>query len=209
MPMSTRKTEQEIFWEGEFGNEYVTRNQSANLIASNTHLFAKVLARTHGIGSVIEFGANIGNNLKALRHLLPNAELAGIEINSLAAEQLNTWGEAEVFHESVLEFEAARQWDMALIKGVLIHISPDCLPEVYDRLHRTAGRYICIVEYYNPSPVEVSYRGHVNRPFKRDFAGEMLDRFPDLRVVDYGFAWRRDPVFPLDDCSWFLLEKRS
>lgn len=209
MPMSTRKTEQEIFWEGEFGNEYVTRNQSANLIASNTHLFAKVLARTHGIGSVIEFGANIGNNLKALRHLLPNAELAGIEINSLAAEQLNTWGEAEVFHESILEFEAARQWDMALIKGVLIHISPDCLPEVYDRLYRTAGRYICIVEYYNPSPVEVSYRGHVNRLFKRDFAGEMLDRFPDLRVVDYGFAWRRDPVFPLDDCSWFLLEKRS
>lgn len=92
MLMSTRKTEQEAFLEGEFGNEYVTRNQSAKLIASNTHLFAKVLARTHGIGSVIEFGANIGNNLKALRHLLPNAELAGIEINSFAAEQLKNRG---------------------------------------------------------------------------------------------------------------------
>lgn len=207
--MNTRKTEQEAFWEGDFGNEYVARNQGARIVASNTHLFAKVLARTGGVGSLIEFGANIGNNLRALRQLLPDASLAAIEINGSAVEQLQTWGEAEIFHQSILDFEPPRQWDMSLIKGVLIHISPDYLGEVYERLYRASRRYICIVEYYNPSPVEVSYRGHANRLFKRDFAGEMLDRFPDLAVVDYGFGWRRDPVFPLDDCTWFLLEKRS
>ncbi|MBI3705395.1 MAG: pseudaminic acid biosynthesis-associated methylase, partial [Rhizobiales bacterium] len=39
-----------------------------------------------------------------------------------------------------------------------------------------------------------------------DVAGDMLDRVP-LRIVDYGFAWRRDPVFPQDDVTWFLLER--
>jgi spore coat polysaccharide biosynthesis protein SpsF len=55
----------------------------------------------------------------------------------------------------------------------------------------------------------VSYRGHADRLFKRDFAGEMMDMYPDLFLVDYGFAYRRDPSFPQDDISWFLMEKRS
>lgn len=207
--MSTRKTEQESFWEGEFGDEYVARNQGAAIVASNTHLFAKVLARTRQVGSIIEFGANIGNNLRALRQLLPAAQLSAVEINASAVDQLKTWGQAEVFHQSILDFAPPRQWDLSLIKGVLIHISPDHLDEVYRRLYGASRRYICLVEYYNPSPVEVTYRGHANRLFKRDFAGEMLDRYPDLTVVDYGFGWRRDPVFPLDDCTWFLLEKRG
>ena len=37
--------------------------------------------------------------------------------------------------------------------------------------------------------------------------GEMLDRYSDLHLVDYGFVWRRD-VFAQDDLTWFLLEKR-
>jgi len=43
--------------------------------------------------------------------------------------------------------------------------------------------------------------------FKRDFAGEMLDRYRDLKLVDYGFAYHRDPAFSHDDITWFLLEK--
>lgn len=58
-------------------------------------------------------------------------------------------------------------------------------------------------------PVVVSYRGHEDRLFKRDFAGEMLDRYPDLELVDYGFVYHRDPNFPQDDPNWFLLRKRS
>jgi spore coat polysaccharide biosynthesis protein SpsF len=37
----------------------------------------------------------------------------------------------------------------------------------------------------------------------------MLDKFPSLRVVDYGFVWKRDPVFPQDDLTWFVLEKNA
>ena len=48
---------------------------------------------------------------------------------------------------------------------------------------------------------------HQGKLFKRDFAGEFLDRFADVRLVDYGFAYHRDPNFQQDDISWFLLEK--
>lgn len=96
---------------------------------------------------------------------------------------------------------------MALIKGVLIHIAPEHLSSVYDKLYQSANRYILVAEYYNPTPVSIPYRGHQDRLFKRDFAGEMLDRFPDLQLVDYGFVYHRDPLFPQDDMTWFLLQK--
>jgi hypothetical protein len=84
----TFKTEQEEFWAGEFGNEYVDRNAGAALVASNTAMFSSILQNTSRINSVVEFGANIGLNLQALRILLPSATLTGIELNSKAACRL-------------------------------------------------------------------------------------------------------------------------
>jgi spore coat polysaccharide biosynthesis protein SpsF len=37
----TFKTEQEIFWAGEFGTEYIQRNQGSALLASNLHFFPR------------------------------------------------------------------------------------------------------------------------------------------------------------------------
>ena len=95
-----------------------------------------------------------------------------------------------------------------LSKGVLIHLAPELLPTAYAQLYALSQRYILIAEYYNPAPVEVSYRGNSGKLFKRDFAGEMLDRYADLHLLDYGFVYHRDPQFPADDITWFLLEKR-
>jgi spore coat polysaccharide biosynthesis protein SpsF len=30
-----------------------------------------------------------------------------------------------------------------------------------------------------------------------------------MKLLDYGFAYRRDPDFPQDDINWFLLERRA
>ena len=201
------KTAQEEFWAGEFGTDYIQRNTGPELLASNLGFFCKALARAARPASCIEFGANLGLNLQAISTLRPEAALAAVEINGAAANKLRGWGKAEVFEQSILDFEPSRAYDLALIKGVLIHINPDELPTVYDKLYASSGRYICTVEYYNPAPVAIPYRGHTDRLFKRDFAGEILDRFPDLKVVDYGFCWHRDPNFPQDDVTWFLLEK--
>ena len=83
------------------------------------------------------------------------------------------------------------------------------LPSVYDKLVAASSRYVMVCEYYNPSPVEVTYRGHEHAPCKRDFAGEILDAHPELRLVDHGVTYHRDPVRPLDDSTWSLMEKQA
>lgn len=204
------KTEQEEFWAGKFGNDYTRRNQGTDWIASNTAFFANIFANVQEVRSVIEFGANIGLNLEAIRILLPKAKLAAVEINQKAAKQLGrAIKDVQVYPVSILDFKCERAWDLVLIKGVLIHMNPESLHKVYEALYRSSARYICIAEYYNPTPVSIPYRGHADRLFKRDFAGEMLDRYKDLRLLDYGFSYHRDVHFPQDDLTWFLLEKST
>lgn len=204
------KTEQEEFWAGDFGSEYVKRNQGANWIASNIALFSKALQKTSGVKSCIEFGSNIGLNLKALKILFPEQNQYAVEINSDAVNELATFLPKEnIFHQSILNFDIDLTVDLSLIKGVLIHIDPEYLPQVYEQLYRCSNKYIMLCEYYNPNPVTIRYRGHENKLFKRDFCGELLDKYPDLTLVDYGFAYHRDPNFPQDDATWFLLEKTS
>jgi pseudaminic acid biosynthesis-associated methylase len=208
--MSEYKTEQERVWSGAFGDDYIGRNRDERIIASNVALFSRIFQHTDPVASLIEFGSNIGLNLKAIERLDPQLkDLSAIEINEKAVAELRAWkAELTVYHQSILDFVPDRQRDFVLIKGVLIHINPATLPTVYDLLYRTSRRYVCLVEYYNPTPVEVSYRGQQGILFKRDFAGELLDRHSDLRLVDYGFVYRRDR-FPQDDATWFLLEKRE
>ncbi|WP_337881090.1 pseudaminic acid biosynthesis-associated methylase [Rheinheimera sp.] len=202
------KTDQELFWAGDFGDNYVDRYKGEVSIASNTSLFSKILNSTKSVSTVIEFGANIGQNLMAIKRLLPNAELSAVEINEKAANRLKReMQDVTVYHSSILDFSSVDEFDFVLIKGVLIHIDPCELQSVYELLYKACKKYICISVYYNPTPVEVLYRGHEGKLFKRDFAGELMDRYPDLKLVDYGFVYHRDNNFPLDDATWFLLEK--
>ncbi len=203
------KTEQEKFWAGDFGNEYISRNKSEELLASNLDFFSKAFNQIGRPNSLIEFGANIGMNLRAINLLFPKINLFGIEINKTASEELAKYlGKEKVFNGSIFDYLPNQKCDVSLIKGVLIHINPDMLNDVYTKLYESSSKYILICEYYNPSPVTVNYRGHSDRLFKRDFAGEMLERYSDLKLVDYGFCYKRDQAFPQDDITWFLLEKK-
>ena len=202
------KTEQENFWAGAFGDDYIGRNQSEEYLASNINFFSKAFHQIGRPNSVIEFGANVGMNLRALKLLFPKVNLFGIEINKAAAKELaKVIGSDSVLNGSILEYIPAEKFDVSLIKGVLIHINPEMLSEIYAKLYESSQKYILICEYYNPTPVTVTYRGHSERLFKRDFAGEMLDKYADLKLVDYGFCYKRDPEFPQDDFTWFILEK--
>ena len=209
VPDMNYQTEQESFWSGSFGDAYTERNQGANHEAAVLHFFSEILSHTGKLSSAIEFGANRGLNLVALRRLVPDIDLSAIEINESAVAHLKTLAGLKVKAESILDFSPDRTSDLSFIRGVLIHINPDRLNDVYDRLYQSSHNYILVAEYYNPTPVALPYRGHEERLFKRDFAGEMLDRFPDLVLRSYGFRYRRDPLFPQDDISWFLLQKKA
>lgn len=203
------KTEQEKFWAGEFGNEYLTRNQGDVLLGKNLNFFSKIFDKIENPKSLIEFGSNVGMNLRAIKLLFPNINLFGIEINEKAASEVKSFiGKENVFNGSIFDYEPKQKFEVALIKGVLIHINPEMLPAVYEKLYNSSSKYVLVCEYYNPSPVTVNYRGHSERLFKRDFAGEMMDKYPDLKLVDYGFCYRHDNAFPQDDVTWFLMKKQ-
>jgi len=198
-------TEQEEFWRGSFGDDYTDRNTGGH--ASNVALFFRVLAKTRGVSSIFEIGVNRGLNMDALSVAAPNAKLSGVEINSHAAALART-RHAGVLEGSILSATIEGHFDLVFTKGVLIHIAPEKLPDVYARMSELSSRYVLIAEYYNPQPVAITYRGHSGKLFKRDFAGEFMDK-TGFELIDYGFVYRRDPVFPADDISWFLMERRA
>lgn len=197
-------TEQERLWKGQFGDDYNLRN--VGKVEANIAFFAKALARTSNIRRIIELGAGIGQNIIALHRLLPNADLMGVEINEEAALQIQV---GYVFRASIFDFEPPAQTpvDLAFTKGLLIHIHPDDIERAYDKLYACSSRYVLIAEYFSPNSEEIMYRGNMNALWKRDFAGEMMQQYPDLHLLDYGFQSRLDPNWPQDDLNWFLMEK--
>ena len=200
-------SDQQKFWAGDFGNEYIKRNESPELLASNLNFFSRIFAGNSIIPkSFIEFGANIGMNARALKLLFPNSRFVGVEINEQACKALR-----EVADQAILgAFETVdikEKYDVSFSKGVLIHLNPNSLEIAYDQLYSSSNRLILLAEYYNPVPTSIPYRGYEEKLFKRDFAGEFMDRFKDVRLVNYGFSYHKD-IFPQDDITWFLLEKK-
>lgn len=198
-------TAQEEAWKGPMGDHYTTR-QTLPIETRRAWLERALIKCNPFPETIIEFGANAGDNLRALRQLLPDAHLTGVEINGKAARQM----EADiVMPASVLDFPEGESWELCMTRGLLIHVPPEKLPIAYATLYRCSERHILIAEYYSPQPRVIPYQGQVNLLWARDFAGEMLTAYRDLRLVDYGFIYHRDPVVPQDDITWFLLKKEA
>lgn len=194
-------------WEGEGGDQYIDRQDEKELLYAYEEMWGQIYQEMAEIPSrVLELGASVGLNLDALRLLQPNTECLAIEPNEKARKVLRQKG-YEIRDPGIAELKYMDPVDMSFTRGVLIHIPPTELAVAYETLYRATRQYIVVAEYYSPKPVEIEYRGRMGLLWKRDFAGEMLDRFKDLKLVEYGFVYHRDPIAPQDDVTWFLLEK--
>ena len=208
---SATATPQVGFWRGGFGDSYTNRNvASPEQLQARRALWADILAHTLPAPpkSILEVGANLGINLRALR-ALTSARFLALEPNDKARQQLVDDGvvdaaDARAGTASAIDLPDGAA-DLAFTSGVLIHIHPDQLAPSIAEIHRCAARWIVAIEYFSDKPEMIPYRGHDDRLFKRDFGGLWLDTFPDLRVTGYGFAWKR--VTGLDNLTWWLFEK--
>lgn len=205
------ETEQTQFWRGEFGTRYIQRNLLSPVnIRQRTAMWARVLERTSATppASVLEVGANIGINIASLRNLV-SAEFHAVEPNETARRQLRDSGILDPKHVYDTTGDnlpnAAASIDLVFTSGVLIHVAPDRLEATCREMHRVSRRYIGCIEYFSTTAEEKLYHGHAAKLFKRDFGGFWWDLFPDLKLVDNGFFWRR--TTGLDDLTWWLFEK--
>ncbi len=198
-------------WRGPFGENYTERNPvTEGSLRQRTRALACILDRLPGaeLGSILEVGANIGLNLRALARLT-GAELYAVEPNARAREMLVKGGVVPA--ERALEGAAGDlpfpdgAMDLVFTAGVLIHIPDAALEQAYREIHRVARRYILSMEYFSPTPVSIPYHGHHDMLFKRDFGSMWLDLFPNLQYLGDGFFWKR--TTGLDNVNWWLFCK--
>ena len=69
-----------------------------------------------------------------------------------------------------------------------------------------SAKYIFCAEFFAQTQEAVTWRGEEGLLHRNDYGGLLLDRFPDLELIDYGFWWRR--VTNGGDCTWWLFRKR-
>lgn len=199
-------------WKGAFGDAYTGRNApKPALIEARARMWSRILSAIPGTppASILEVGANLGLNLRALGRVTA-AELYALEPNAKARailEQHRVVPKARILDGTAEAIPLAdASVDLAFTCGVLIHIAPDDLPGSCREIHRVVRRYIGCIEYFSDKPETIPYRGHVDLLFKRDFGAFWLDNFGDLALLDYGFFWKR--ASGMDNLTWWLFEKR-
>jgi pseudaminic acid biosynthesis-associated methylase len=198
-------------WRGAFGDDYSDRNAATvEALRARTQLWAEILQALGGEepASILEIGANIGINLRALR-ALTNATYYAVEPNDRARGVLVE--QRVVASENLRGGTASRidlpdgVADLAFTSGVMIHIPPAELESSCREIYRCARRFIVCIEYFSDVPQSIPYRGKTDLLFKRDFGGYWLDLFPSLVAVRWGFAWKR--TTGLDNLTWWLFRK--
>ena len=148
------KSKQRELWRGSFGDAYIDRNPcTPDLLRKRIVAFAKIF---QGLGlkaprSILEVGANIGRNIRALQ-ILTDAELHALEPNMRARTTLLNEKvlPKEQIHDGAAEelpFGDASM-DMVFTCTVLIHIPPETVEQACRELYRVARQFLLIIEYF-------------------------------------------------------------
>lgn len=215
----TNKDEQLKAWQGEFGDEYIDRNSlDEKTIQQRIAFMSSLMSTLPSISyfgepkSILEVGANVGANLKALDEVYrvreKQIELHAVEPNLKARKILlnqDIRGLKIVDgHACSIEAEKAR-YDVVFTCGVLIHIHPDNLQIAMGEIYRVSRKFIMCAEYFSDQPREIPYQGKSGMLWARDFGEAWLNGFPGLRCCGYSFAWKR--FTGMDNLNWWTFEK--
>jgi len=172
----------ERLWNGEFGDQYVSRNTAAG--GGRGPFWAWHAARFPA-ARLLEIGCNIGANL---RHLVDHADtngVWGVDVNEVALTQGR-----QALPSVNFGWAAARElpfrdgfFDLTLSVAVLIHQPSETIGDTIDELVRCSRRFVTVIEYTAPEVVEVTYRGQVGAFFKRPFGDVIAARHPELELT--------------------------
>jgi pseudaminic acid biosynthesis-associated methylase len=193
-------TAQEEFWRGDFGVSYTERNRPS--WKARVPFWKEIIAKTEA-RAILEVGANIGTNLKAMRAVDPSLCIWGCDINQAALQEAADAG-LSIVDASVFELEREFRgggFDLVATVGMLIHVSGDDLERAMRSIISVSRRYVLAVEYAAEAEEEVNYRGHAERLWKRPF-GSRYEQL-GLKLVASGDA----PADAFDKCAYWLLSR--
>jgi pseudaminic acid biosynthesis-associated methylase len=192
-------------WQGEFGNEYVRRNQIdwQDRLPAFQHML-------HGLSPdrVLEVGCNRGHNLVALSKFLEDADLVGVEPNQYALEIARAAiPQIGILQGNIFDIPFKNNYfDCVFTSGVLIHISLKDLPSALAEIYRVSKRYILAIEYFSEEEEVIQYRGKDELLWKRNFLKHYQSQFQDLALIQSGY-WEAE--YNYEKTHWWLMEKSS
>ena len=194
----------EALWRGEFGEQYVQRNQAAG--HDRAAFWENVVAQTQ-CRNVLEVGCNVGANLSHLASLLSPNDLWGVDVNLDALELLRTrLPQVNSGYAVARDLPFRDGWfDLTFTVAVLIHIPEDALGVAVNELARCSRNHVLCVEYVAEDTIEVNYREQKGAFFKRDYGRVIGDAAPQLTLMASGEVTRAEGFD--DGLGWWLFAK--
>lgn len=202
------QSEQEEFWKGDFGTAYTARCRVD--WEKRIPFWRQILGLTQA-NSVLELGANVGWNLRAIKTIDREIFVQGVEINSAAINEGNNemramfgggFGDFYIFPAKATDLGKAK-YDLVFSAGLLIHVPPSQLHETMASAINASNRWVLAVEYAADEETEVEYRGHTERLWKRPFGKLYAEMGLTLRhTMEAGGG------LGFDDCVAWLLERK-
>ncbi|HEU0111135.1 MAG TPA: pseudaminic acid biosynthesis-associated methylase [Flavisolibacter sp.] len=208
------KTQQERFWDGEFGKEYTNRNkwnsdEEWDKIYLDTwgetklEINNKVMADLPRDIKILEVGCNYGAQLRGFQRM-GFTNLFGVELQPYAVEESKkTYTGLNIITGSGFDIPFKDGFfDLVCTNGVLIHISPNDHFSFMKEIYRCTNKYIMGWEYYDKELRELNYRNNQGFMWKADYSGIYKNSFPDLKIIDqhlvkYTANENRDAIFLL------------
>jgi pseudaminic acid biosynthesis-associated methylase len=180
-------------WAGNFGDDYVERNISVDMINTDyvkltgleyNDIFLDFFQDLDRNLTILELGCNVGNNLSILRSL-GFTNLHGLDINSKAIDIAKSrYSDIHFYNSSIESCEfPARNFDLVFTAGVLIHINPVTLPDIIKKILSLSKQYVFGFESFSESITEVFYQNSNNLYWKQNFPQLFKNISPDLTMV--------------------------
>jgi len=206
-------TQQELFWSGEFGDQYTDRNSNIEQLTLKKFGISRTMMNQQflsdlDIKNVLEVGCNRGEQLNLLWLGNDNIEdFYGIDINEHALwEARKRNPNLNHLKGSALDIPFKDNYfDLVYTSGVLIHIHPDNLKQVMSEIYRVSKKYIWGMEYWSLDCKEINYRGNEGFLWKNNFSHLYQEHFPNLKLIKEEFYEYQDGSGNVD--TMFILRK--
>lgn len=215
-------------WRGELGDNYHLANSiDTDDIENRQNMWFKIFdCMDHWEApprTILDVGAGNGANILAIQAMYDQVNdsikdkikprFYAVEPNEKARENLGGLLGPDIFDiydGTIHELPYTNQFaDLVLTYGVLIHVDPrrDELVRAIKEVHRVSKKYIVCCEYFNPEFQEIKGWRASEAIWKGDYGSLYLDTFDDLRLLGWGFEWKK--YTGLDNVTWWLFEKVS
>lgn len=204
-------------WTSEFGGEYTSRNTFKSeeefnnfflkrYLITRDEFYKNYLSMIPYESSILEVGANIGNQLSSLFRI-GYKNLYGIEIQKDAINYAHqSLPYIDIIYGLAQDIPFKENYfDAVFTNNVLIHISPENINSVMEEIYRTSKKYIFGFEYFSDDFTEINYRQKKGLLWKADYCKLFMQNFPNLRILKKKIFIPQDE--PDNKDQFYILEK--